>query len=153
MINSIYIHIYAYTLAYTAVGCHGEEWIQIPASHRPDLVFQFLYCTQVTFCFSAVCDFFYSVRESNISGTAERICAKFTEKMYLVPRSDDSECQGQRSKVKVTRDKKRAVRSHHPRQPRNESRWLQITSRTIPSLPGVISAACVRSVLTLVKHL
>jgi len=58
MINSIYIHIYAYTLAYTAVGCHGEEWIQIPASHRPDLVFQFLYCTQVTFCFSAVCDFF-----------------------------------------------------------------------------------------------
>ena len=42
-----------------------------------------------------------------ISGTAEaeRICAKFTRKMCLVPRSDEFEGQGQRSKVKVTRDK------------------------------------------------
>jgi len=42
--------------------------------------------------------FFVVVR--NISGTAERICAKFT-----VPRSDEFEGQGQRSKDKVTRDK------------------------------------------------
>ena len=119
MINSIYIHIYAYTLAYTAVGCHGEEWIQIPASHRPDLVFQFLYCTQVTFCFSAVCDFFYSVRESNISGTAERICAKFTEKTCLVPRTEDFESQGRMSKVKVTRDKNALCTPVTPRQSTN----------------------------------
>jgi len=33
-----------------------------------------------------------------MAGTAERICAKFT-------RWDDFECQGQKSKVKVTRDK------------------------------------------------
>ena len=43
----------------------------------------------------------------NISGTAERICAKFTGKTCLIPRSEEFECQGQRSKVKVTRDKKR----------------------------------------------
>jgi len=44
--------------------------------------------------FSTVCDFF--VCASNISGTAERICAKFTVNMCLVPRSDEFECQGQR---------------------------------------------------------
>jgi len=47
--------------------------------------------------------------------TAERICAKFTPKTCLVLRSDDFECQGQRSKVKVTSDKKRAAHSEHPR--------------------------------------
>ena len=47
--------------------------------------------------------FFVSVW--NISGTAERIWAKFTRKTGLVPRSDEFEGQGQWSKVKVTRDK------------------------------------------------
>ena len=42
---------------------------------------------------------------SNSSETAVRICAKFTRKTCLVPRSDEFECQGQRSKIKVTRDK------------------------------------------------
>jgi len=51
----------------------------------------------VTFCL------FVSVW--NISGTVERICAKVTRKMCLVPHSDEFEYQGQRSKVKVTRDK------------------------------------------------
>ena len=37
-----------------------------------------------------------------MTGTAERICAKFTQKTCLVLRSDEFECQGQRSKV-VTR--------------------------------------------------
>jgi len=41
----------------------------------------------------------------NILGTAERICAKLTEKTCFVPRSDEFEGQGQKSKVKVTRDK------------------------------------------------
>ena len=44
---------------------------------------------------------------------------------------------------------KRAVHSHHPRQRRNGTRWLQITSRSsrpiIPLLPVVISSGCVRS--------
>jgi len=40
-----------------------------------------------------------------MAGIAERICAKFTRKTCLVLRSDKSECQGQKSKVKVTRDK------------------------------------------------
>jgi len=65
--------------------------------------------------FLALCDFFaFFVRESNISGTAERICAKLTGKTCLVLRSKVFECQGQRSKVKVTRDKKRAVHSSPP---------------------------------------
>jgi len=60
---------------------------------------------QVTFCFSAVliwlfCLFVY------ISETAERICAKFIRKTCFDPRSDEFECEGQRSKAKVTRDKK-----------------------------------------------
>ena len=54
--------------------------------------------------FDAVCDFFACVW--NISAAAERICAKFSRKTCLVPRSDEFECQGERSKVKVTRDKK-----------------------------------------------
>ena len=34
-----------------------------------------------------------------MAGTAERICAKFTRKTCLVLRSDELECQGQKSKV------------------------------------------------------
>jgi len=41
----------------------------------------------------------------NVWGTAERIYAKFAGKTCLVPRSDEFECQGQRSMVKVTTDK------------------------------------------------
>ena len=52
--------------------------------------------------------FFACVR--NISGIAKRICAKFTRKTCLVPRSDEFEGQGQRSKVKVTGNKKRHFR-------------------------------------------
>jgi len=65
-----------------------------------------IYRTQWTaegFVFDAVYDFFVCLW--NILGTAERICAKFTGKTCLVPCSDEFECQGQRSKVKVTRDK------------------------------------------------
>ena len=54
--------------------------------------------------FLALSDFSGSV--GNISGTAERIPAKCTEKTCLIPRSDEFEGQGQKSKVKVTRDKK-----------------------------------------------
>ena len=49
--------------------------------------------------------FWFFVCESNISGTAEQICSKFTEKTCLVPRSEEFECRGQSLKVKVTRDK------------------------------------------------
>jgi len=47
--------------------------------------------------------------------TAERICAKFTWKTRLVLRSEELECEGQKSKVTVTRDRKRTVHSEHPR--------------------------------------
>ena len=56
--------------------------------------------------FLALSDFFhFLVCASNTSGTAELICAKLTAKTRLVLRSDQFECQGQRSKVKVTREK------------------------------------------------
>ena len=61
----------------------------------------------VRFCFGDVTFFFVCVCVWNISGTVEWICAKFTRKTRLVPRleSEEFEGQGQKSKVKVTRDK------------------------------------------------
>ena len=48
------------------------------------------------------------------SSLGERISAKFIGKTCLVPRSDESEGQGQRSKVKVTREKKMASSALRP---------------------------------------
>jgi len=50
-----------------------------------------------------------------IAETAKWICAKFTWKTCLVLHSDEFECQGQKSKVKVTRDIKCIEQSQHPR--------------------------------------
>jgi len=66
---------------------------------------RFYYRTQVRLCFIAVCEFFihsfFCVCESNISGTAERICTKFTGKTCLmIPvevKGQDN--QGQKSDV------------------------------------------------------
>ena len=49
------------------------------------------------FCDILVCLFVF-VCHSNISGMTERICAKFTATTCLVPRSNEFECQGQRSR-------------------------------------------------------
>jgi len=43
------------------------------------------------------------VRKWNISGTAKRICAKFTRTTWLVPRSDEFEGQCQRSRSAWTK--------------------------------------------------
>jgi len=60
--------------------------------------------------FAAVCDFFpclfVFVCVSSILGTAERICAKFTRKTCLVLRSDEFECQGQRSRSSGTKKRR-----------------------------------------------
>ena len=62
--------------------------------------------------------------------TAERICTKFTSNTCFVHRSDELECQGQKSKVKVTRDKKnRCALTTPPQYGRNGTASLQITSR------------------------
>ena len=91
---------------------------------------QFLpHASKVVFALSVTILSFF-VCASNISGTAERVCAKFTGKTCLDTRSDEFECQGQRSKVKVTGDKNRAVHSYRPRQRRNGTRSLQMTSRS-----------------------
>jgi len=52
---------------------------------------------KVLFLAPSVCGVFF-VCVWNISGTAERICVKFTRKMCLVPRSDDFEGKGQWSR-------------------------------------------------------
>jgi len=93
----------------------------------------------VTFLF--VC-FFHVVRESNISETAERICARFTGKTRLVPCSDELECQGQRSKVKGQDHEvqKRFRRSRHPPTATEWSRLLhaaRYNALSTGSLPAV----------------
>ena len=67
------------------------------------------------------------VCHSNISGTAERICTKFTGNTCLVPRSDEFECQGQRSRSPGT---KNAL--YPPITPGNDGmeRAQQMTSRS-----------------------
>ena len=77
------------------------------------------YASNVQFLALSPVTFSFFVCASNISGIAERICAKFTGKTCSVHRSKKFECQGQRSKVKVTRDKNGFRRSHYPRQRQN----------------------------------
>jgi len=83
------------------------------------------------------------------AGTAERICAKFTRKTCLVIRSDEFECQGQRSKTKVTMDKNALCTHNPPRFGRNGTPLLQIRSRKqqtrrLDRCRGVSSPRCVR---------
>jgi len=59
---------------------------------------------KVLFLAPSVCGFLVCVW--NISGTAEWICAEFTQKTCLVSRSEEFEGQGQKSKDKAIRDKK-----------------------------------------------
>jgi len=89
---------------------------------------------------------FLFVCESNMSGTAERICAKFISKTCLVPRSEEFECQGQRSKVNVTRDKNALCTPITPRQRRNGTANNVMQQQTGPlrRCRGMISAAYVR---------
>jgi len=84
-----------------------------------------------------------------MAGTAERICTKFTRKTCLVLRSEKFECQGQRSKIKVTRNKKALCIYNTPRCRRNGTPSLQITSckqqtRRFDRCRGVSSPRCVR---------
>jgi len=103
------------------------------------------HASKVLFLALSCLTFSFFVCASNISGTDEWICAKFTHGKRLVPRSDEFECQGQRSKVKVSRDKNALCTSITHRQRRNGTCWMQTTSctsrRTIPTLPRVILAA------------
>jgi len=79
-----------------------------------------------------------------MTGTAERICAKFTKKTCLVLRSDAFECQGQKSKV--TWDKKNPLCTHDTSAVWTE--WIalvadnvaQAADATIRSLQGGVFA-------------
>jgi len=64
---------------------------------------------------------------TNISGIAERICAKFTGKTSLVARSDEFQGQGQRSKFKVAKTQKTRFSLPSLPQRRNGTRSLQMT--------------------------
>ena len=65
------------------------------------LVMSYFYCIHaVRFFFMAL---WFFVSAWNISGIAERICAKFIGKTCLVPRSDEFEGEGQRSRSPGTK--------------------------------------------------
>jgi len=80
---------------------------------------------------------------SNISGTTERICAKFTVKTCLVPRSDKFECQGPRSKLPGTKSTLSTPVTSRMVYACCKQRAATVDG-TISSLLGVISGACVR---------
>jgi len=68
-----------------------------------------------------------------MAGTAERICVKFTRKTCLVLRSDELECQGQKSKVKVTRDKN-ALCTHNT--PAVLTKWNGLVTDNVAQAAG-----------------
>jgi len=111
------------------------------------LIYLLPHACKVLFLALSVISFLF-VCHSNISGTAERICAKFTGKTCLVPRWDEFEGQGQRSRSPGTK------RARHSRQPPAATKWNALAAddvtqqRTAPfrRCRGVISAACVQCV-------
>jgi len=93
--------------------------------------------------FGAVDDFCFFVCESHISG----ICAKFTGKTCLIPRSEEFECQGPWSKVKIAGTKNAMctpITLGSDGMERARCKCHAAAGGTIPSLPGLISAAYVR---------
>jgi len=78
------------------------------------------------------------------AGTAERICAIFTRKTCLVIRSYEFECQGQRSKVKVTRNKERAVHSEHPAV---LTEWNAVVADNVAQAANATSPSLMRGLL------
>ena len=68
-----------------------------------------------------------------MAGTAELICAKFTSKTYLVLRLHELERQGQKSKVKVTRDKN-ALCTHNT--PTVRTKWNNLVADNVAQAAG-----------------
>ena len=106
------------------------------------------HASKVLFLVLSVASFLYcfGCREKFVSGTAGRICANFTGKTCLVPRSDEFECQGQRLRSLGTK-----TRFALP-SPLAATEWNALAAndvtqqRTAPfrRRRRVISAACVR---------
>jgi len=63
----------------------------------------FTACSELCKALLLVLSVTFFVCESNISGTAEQICAKFIGETCLVPRSYEFECPGQRSRSPGTK--------------------------------------------------
>ena len=109
-----------------AVACESEGYIRdfSDGSTEPEQLClsdsqpYLLFCTywphasKVLFLAPSVTFHFLFVCVSDISVTAKRICTTFTVKMCLVPRSDELECQGQRSRSPGTKKRKTAESSH-----------------------------------------
>jgi len=92
-------HTHTHTWAVLKVHC----WFKFPLDLGLVFVCFLLFCSYVvTACselrkvlFLAPSLWWFFVCVWNVSGTAERICAKFTRKTCLVPRLDELEGQGQ----------------------------------------------------------
>jgi len=73
-------------------------------------------CMSIRFCFSALCDFVFwfvnRISQERLNGFAPNSQGR---RVWSLARMS----LNVKSKVKVTRDEKRAVHSHHPRQRRN----------------------------------
>ena len=126
--------IYSLTLrSVTAVACSlgGPALIRL-LPHASKVLFL---APSVTFIFLCV---------SNVSWTNERICAKFTLKTCLVPRSDEFECQGQRSRSPGTKDALSSPVTPPPAAYTNGMRSLQTSCsgsgrhHSVPSRGGVV---------------
>jgi len=78
-----------------------------------------------------------------MTGTAERICAKFTRKTCLVLRSEEFACQGQKSKVKVTRDKN-PLCTHNTPAVYGRNGLPSLQTRRFDGCRGGYSPRCVR---------
>ena len=92
------------------------------------------YANKVLFLVLSMTFLFVCEWNTGIWGTAERICAKFTVMTCLVSSSDEFECQGQTSNVKVTRDKTGKTAESSPLTVHYKAcavrRTLQVTSRS-----------------------
>jgi len=85
-----------YRLLCAVLGSLQRQWHMSLVTTRSEL-------RRVLFLASSVCGFCF-VCVWNISGTAEWMCAKFTRKTCLVPRSDEFEGQGQTSRSPGTKN-------------------------------------------------
>jgi len=142
-----------YTIARHGPGCNLGEWYRgcvLVVHYWADLQsVHGLRCYGNITRTRNVSEYLYSlyafVCESNISGTAERVCAKFARTTCLVPRADEFECQGQRSRSSGT--KKHCALPLPPA----TTVWNALAANNIKQQQrepfcrcrGVISAACV----------
>jgi len=80
-----------------------------------------------------------------MTGTAERICAKFTRKTCLVLRSDEFECKGQKSKVKSQGQQGQKTHCAH-NTPAVWTKWNGLVTHNVAQAAGASISSLARGV-------